>query len=105
MSIVHPARLYINNDRRRADMYADQFSVQLQNPVQGLTRISIDTAVVEYNPEYPNFPPYASTLSVKFSDVVSTTVISVPNNVDWTSYTVNGQNTFPKNFQEYLKVS
>ena len=104
MSIVHPARLYINNDRRRADMYADQFSVQLQNPVQGLTRFSIDTAVVEYNPEYPNFPPYASTLSVKFSDVVSTTVISVPNNVDWTSYTVNGQNTFPKNFQEYLNA-
>jgi len=104
MSIVHPARLYINNDRRRADMYADQFSVQLQNPVQGLTRFSIDTATVEYNPEYPNFPPYASILTIEFSDVVGESIISVPNNVDWTSYTVNGQNTFPKNFQEYLNA-
>ena len=104
MSIVHPSRLYVNNDRRRADMYADQFSVQLQNPIQGLTRFSIDTAVVEYNPEFPNFPPYASTLTVKFADVVGDTVIPIPNNVDWTNYTVNGQSSFPKNFQEYLNA-
>lgn len=104
MSLVKPSRLYINNDRRQVDMYADQFIVRLQAPIQGLTRFSIDTAIVEYNPEYPVFPPYCSQLSILFSDVVGEVTISIPVNVDWTSYSVNGQNAFPKNLQEYLNA-
>lgn len=104
MSLVKPSRLYINNDRRPADQYADQFIVRLPAPIQGLTRFSIDTALIEYNPEYPNFGIAVNQLTIKFSDVVSNTVLSIPNTVDWTNYTVNGQSAWPKNFQEYLNA-
>jgi len=104
MSLVKPSRLYINNARRQIQMYADQFTVRLQAPIQGLTRFSVDTATVEYNTEFPNFPPYASKLQILFSDVVGEVEINIPNNVDWTSYTVNGQSAWPKNLQEYLNA-
>lgn len=102
MSITQPNRIFINNDRRKLDMFADQFSVQLPAPVQGATRFTIESILIENNPEYPNFPPYASNLTISAGDLLDPFTFEVEIGVDWTTYEVNGQSVWPKNFQEYL---
>lgn len=107
MSLVKPGRVFINNSRRQRDMFADQFSVNLPVPVQGATRLTLEACYIEYNPEYRNIPPYATNLTMSFSDVGGGSTlfnIVVPNNVDWTTYSVGGQNTWPKNFQQFLNA-
>lgn len=99
-----PTRLLLNNGKRDIDQFADQFSSQFQVPLDGITRMTVESFLVENTPFYPNFPPYASTLDISVADVSGTITLSVPNEVDWTVYEVGGSSTFPVNFQNYLNT-
>lgn len=101
MDLTKPSRVFLNNAKRIPQEFADQFTTQLPAPVSGCTRLTIESALIEYNPQYPNFPPYANKLDISTADA-GLVSITIPNEQDWTVYEVNGQSSFPKNFQEYL---
>lgn len=101
MSLTKPARLFINNLKRPVEEFADQFSTQLPVPVEGLTRLTVESVHIEYNPVHPNFPPYTSILDVSCDDV-GLVQIEIPTEVDWNTYTVGGETSWPKNFQQYI---
>ena len=104
MELTKPARIFINNGKRIRQEFADQFNSQLPVPIAGCTRLTVESVLIEYNPQYPNFAPYVSNLELFPSDLGSSFTLSVPNEVDWTVYTVNGQSSWPKNFQEYINA-
>lgn len=101
MSLTKPSRLFINNLKRGLEDFPDQFSVQLPAPVQGLTRLTLESAIVEYNPLHPTFPPYTNMLDASCADV-GLVQIEIPTEVDWNTYVVNTETSWPKNFQEYI---
>lgn len=102
MSLTKPSRLFINNGKRPVEDFADQFSVQLPVPIQGLTRLTVESALIEYNPVDPNFPPYTNTLDISVSDLGPLVQLEIPTTVDWNTYTVAPENAWPKNFQQYI---
>jgi hypothetical protein len=104
MDLTHPNRVFLNNAKRSLQEFPDQFSSQLPAPVQGLTRMTIETALIEYNPLHPTFPAYTSNLEIITTDVADPIEISVPTEVDWNSYEVNGQSSWPKNFEEFINA-
>ena len=101
MSISQPSRLFINNGKRPIEDFPDQFSVQVPFPIQGLTRMTVENAVIEYNPLHPNFPPYTNELDISTSDA-GLIQLEIPTTVDWNTYTVAPENSWPKNFQQYI---
>lgn len=101
--LTKPSRIFLNNSKRIREEFADQFNTQLPAPIAGVTRLTVESLLVEYNPEYPNFPPYATNLDISTSDAGAVS-LAIPNQVDWTVYEVNGQNSWPKNFEEYLNA-
>lgn len=102
MSIAQPSRLFINNAKRPLEDFPDQFSTQLPFPVQGLTRFTVESVLVEYNPLHVNFPPYTNQLDVSCQDLGSVVEIEIPTTVDWNTYVVSPETAWPKNFQQYI---
>jgi len=89
MSLTKPSRVFINNLKRGIQDFPDQFNVQLPSPIQGLTRLTIQNAIIEYNPLHPNFPPYTNQLDISASDVGSLNVVTPE--TEW-----------PKNFEKFI---
>lgn len=102
MSLTKPSRVFINNLKRGIQDFPDQFSVQLPAPIQGLTRLTIQNAIIEYNPLNPNFPPYTNQLDISASDVSSLIELEIPTEVDWNTYVVTPETAWPKNFEKFI---
>lgn len=102
MSLTKPSRLFINNSKRPLQDFPDQFSIQLPAPIQGLTRLTVESVLIEYNPLHPNFPPYTNQLDVSVSDLSALVEIEIPTEVDWNTYVVSPETSWPKNFQQFV---